>query len=110
MILLLRLVFPSGHMTVTVAHMTRSDAPVTSRPAPGARLSRRDLAVVLDTRKHLADGSARLARTAAGIRVGEMASVLGVTPQAVSQWEHGHRTPDAAHALAYARALAAVAV
>jgi transcriptional regulator with XRE-family HTH domain len=69
-----------------------------------------------------ASGSARPRRPLAGktygperpqkpadIRTGEIAAVVGVTPQAVSNWEAGRSTQDAAHALAYARALAAVA-
>lgn len=71
-------------------------------------VTRRELALIADTRAALAGGSARQARIAAAVRVGEIAAVLGVTPQAVSQWESGRRTPGALHALAYARALAAV--
>lgn len=72
-------------------------------------MTRRELALIAETRAALASGSARQARLAAGVRVREMAAVLGVTPQAVSQWETGHRVPDAAHALAYGKAAAAVA-
>jgi transcriptional regulator with XRE-family HTH domain len=71
-------------------------------------MNRRDLILIAATRAQLADGSAKRSRLAAGIRTGEMAGVLGVTSQAVSQWESNRRTPDAAHALAYARVLAAV--
>jgi DNA-binding transcriptional regulator YiaG len=72
-------------------------------------MTRRDLVLIAEIRAHLADGSARGQREASGIRVGEMAAVLGVTSQAVSMWESGRRVPDSVHALAYARALAAVA-
>ncbi len=71
-------------------------------------MTRRELALIAQTRAALADGSARRSRAAAAIRVAEIAAAIDVTPQAVSQWESGRRTPDAAHALAYARALAAV--
>ena len=72
-------------------------------------MTRRDLALIAQTRAQLADGSARLRREAAGIRVGEMAAALDVSPQAVSMWESARRVPTAANALAYARAMAAVA-
>ncbi len=71
-------------------------------------MTRRDLALIAETRAALADGSARLARIASGVQVREMAVLLEVTPQAVSQWESGRRTPGTAHALAYGKALAAV--
>ena len=70
-------------------------------------LSRRDLALIAATRRRLADGSARAARIAAGVKVIEIAAVLEVEPSAVTQWEHGVRSPTGAHALAYAKALAA---
>jgi transcriptional regulator with XRE-family HTH domain len=72
-------------------------------------MSRRDLARIAQVRADLAAGRAREARIAAGIKVGEVARELGVTPQAVSQWEFGRRVPGAAHALAYGRLLDAVA-
>ena len=72
-----------------------------------ASLSRRDLSLIASTRARLADGSARRARIASGVKVTEVASALDVTPQAVSQWESGRRTPNAANALGYAKALAA---
>lgn len=70
-------------------------------------LSRRDLSLIAATRRRLADGSARRDRLAAGVKVIEVAAVLGVEPSAVTQWEHRSRSPTAAHALAYAKALAA---
>lgn len=69
-------------------------------------MTRRDLTLIAQTRAQLADGSARLRRERAGIRVGEMAAVLEVSPQAVSQWESARRVPDSVHALGYGRALA----
>ena len=71
-------------------------------------MNRRDLTLIAETRTSLADGSARRDREAAGVRVSEVAAVVGVSPQAVSQWEHGRRVPATAHALAYGKALAAV--
>jgi transcriptional regulator with XRE-family HTH domain len=73
-------------------------------------MTRRDLILIAATRAQLADGTtARQRRLAAGVKVMEVAAVLGVSPQAVSMWESGRRVPGTVHALAYARALAAVA-
>jgi DNA-binding XRE family transcriptional regulator len=69
-----------------------------------------DLAVIARTRASLADGSARLAREAAGVSAPEVAAAAGVARQSVSAWESGRAVPSARHALAYARLLAAVAV
>lgn len=44
---------------------------------------------------------------AAGVRQVEIAAVLGVSASTVSQYESGRRVPDAEHALAYDRAVAA---
>lgn len=73
------------------------------------RLTQRDLKLIADTRAALADGSARRQREAAGIRPGELAAVIGVTRQAVAQWESGKRVPGAENVLAYGRALRALA-
>jgi len=67
----------------------------------------RDLALITETRRALADGSAKRRRIASGIRQVEMAAVLGVAQSTVSQYEAGRRVPDAVRALAYVRALAA---
>jgi transcriptional regulator with XRE-family HTH domain len=72
-------------------------------------MSRQSLARVARLRADLASGRAREQRRAAAIRVHEVAAELGVTPQAVSQWENGRRVPGAVHALAYARLMDAVA-
>jgi transcriptional regulator with XRE-family HTH domain len=68
-----------------------------------------DLNRIAAIRADLSSGAARRSRLSAGIRVTEVAAVVGVTPQAVSQWESGRRIPDAARCLAYGRALAALA-
>jgi transcriptional regulator with XRE-family HTH domain len=71
-------------------------------------VNRRELAIIAATRAALADGTARARREAAGIRQREIAAVIGVGAPAVSQWESGKRTPGAANALAYGKALTAV--
>jgi DNA-binding transcriptional regulator YiaG len=68
-----------------------------------------DLAAVARIRDELRSGAARKARTAAGVSASEVARVLKVSRSSVSDWETGKRTPDASHALAYGRALAALA-
>ena len=68
-------------------------------------MNKRDLALIADIRAELADGRARTARLAANVRLGEMASALGVTSAAVSQWESGTRSPSGVHALEYGRLL-----
>jgi DNA-binding transcriptional regulator YiaG len=72
-------------------------------------VSRRDLARIAQVRADLASGRAREARIATGLKVGEVAAELGVTPQAVSQWESGRRVPGTVHALAYGRLMDAIA-
>jgi transcriptional regulator with XRE-family HTH domain len=71
-------------------------------------VTRRDLALILETRAALADGSAKRCREEAGIRQVELAAVLGKGQPTVSQWEAGKRVPAADDALAYGRALAAL--
>ena len=65
-----------------------------------------DLAFAMRTIAALRSGEARKEREALGVRQADMADVLGVTRQAVSQWEAGVRRPSAAHALRYGRTLA----
>jgi DNA-binding transcriptional regulator YiaG len=72
-------------------------------------VTRRDLALILETRAALADGSARAQRQQARIRQTEMAAVLKVAQSTVSQWEAGKRVPAAGDALAYGKALASLA-
>jgi DNA-binding XRE family transcriptional regulator len=68
-----------------------------------------DLAFAVRTRADLASDAAREAREAAGVTAADVARVIGVTRQAVSSWETGAVVPTVAHALAYGRALAALA-
>lgn len=70
-------------------------------------MTKRDLALIAETRAALADGSARARREAARIRLVEMAAACDVSPAAVSMWERALREPGAEGALAYGRALAA---
>lgn len=71
-------------------------------------MTRRDLALIADTRAALADGSARARREAARVRLTEFAAALGRSPAALSMWERGLRVPAAADALAYGKLLAAL--
>ena len=71
---------------------------ITVRPA--------DLALAMRTITTLKTGQARQTRQAIGARQADIAQVLGVTRQAVSQWEAGVRRPSVQHALDYARIMA----
>ena len=64
---------------------------------------------IAKVRRLLASGDARRARTATGLSLTEVASVLGVSPAAVSRWETGPRRPTGRAALAYGRLLAELA-
>lgn len=78
-------------------------------------LTRRDLALLAETRAALEDGSARARRVAARVSVAEMAAVCGASAAAVSMIERVDpvsgrplRVPGTGLALAYGRALAEV--
>ncbi len=47
----------------------------------------------------------RFLQRATGVRMHEVAQVVGVSHAAVSQWESGRISPTAPHALAYGRLL-----
>ena len=68
-----------------------------------------DLAAAVQTRALLRSGDAARQRAAAGITAADIARTLGVTRQAVRAWETGAAVPTTGHALAYGRALAALA-
>ena len=68
-----------------------------------------DLAAAARTRVALRSGSARLTRIQAGVSAADIARVVGVSRMAVSDWECGRKVPTVAHALAYGKALAALA-
>lgn len=70
-------------------------------------MTKRDLALLSETREALADGTAKKRRRDARISQGEIAAACGVAQPTVSGWENNHRTPKTYHALAYGRALAA---
>ena len=72
-------------------------------------MTRQDLALIVATRAALADGSAKARRIEARVRQVEMARRLGRGQPTVSQWENGLRVPAADDALAYGKALAALA-
>lgn len=64
-----------------------------------------DLALIVSIRADLASGAARAERAQAGVNQTEVAAALGVSRQAVSQWETGRKVPSAEHALAYGKLL-----
>jgi len=64
-----------------------------------------DLDLAIQTIHALKTGRARQQRQATGASQANIAEVLKVTRQAVSQWESGIRQPSAAHAAAYGRLL-----
>ena len=68
-----------------------------------------DLASAVRIRTDLASHAARQSREAAGVTAADMARVVGVSRQSVSAWETGREVPTIPHALAYGRALAALA-
>jgi len=62
-----------------------------------------DLDLAIQTIHALKTGQARQQRQATGASQANIAEVLKVSRQAVSQWESGIRQPSAKHAVAYAR-------
>lgn len=64
-----------------------------------------DLALAMRTITSLKTGQARQTREASGASQSDIAAVLGVTRQAVCQWEAGVRRPRVAHAAAYGHLL-----
>lgn len=64
-----------------------------------------ELELIVTTRADLVSGAARSRREQAGVNQTELARALGVSRQAVSQWESGRKVPSAEHALTYARLL-----
>ena len=47
-------------------------------------------------------GEARRIRLRYGLSLTEIANAVGVSPGAISRWEHGQRRPTGDHALVYA--------
>lgn len=67
-----------------------------------------DLSTIARVRADLRSGAALEAREGSGVSAGEIAETIGVSRSSVNAWEAGRATPKAGHALAYARAMAAV--
>ena len=85
-------------------------APSSSPPLTAATVgvvTKRDLALIAETRAALADGTARARRVTARIRLSEMAAACEVSPAMVSMIERDLRVPGTQLALGYGRALAA---
>ncbi|MGH3201725.1 MAG: helix-turn-helix domain-containing protein [Streptosporangiaceae bacterium] len=73
------------------------------------RLRPADLAEAARVIADLRSGAARAQRQAAGISAARLAAAIGVSRQAASSWETAGVVPTVEHALAYGRALAALA-
>jgi DNA-binding transcriptional regulator YiaG len=58
-----------------------------------------------EIRRLVKSGEAGQRRRNSPLSGADVARVVGVTPAAVSRWEHGQRLPTGAPALAYARLL-----
>lgn len=67
------------------------------------------LARLTDVRRAASDGSARLARIAAGASLAEVGRASGVSKGTVSRWERGLAVPRCPEALQYGYVLAILA-
>lgn len=72
-------------------------------PAPA---SLPELALVVDARAALADGSGKELRERANLSLREAANYIGVVPSVLWRWEAGTACPSPASAARYARFLA----
>ena len=88
-------------------HSVPCHSPVTRRNLGLMRPA--DLATAVSVRADLASHRSRQSREAAGVTAADIARVVGVSRQSVSAWESGREVPTVPHALAYGRALAALA-
>ena len=68
-----------------------------------------DVVLLMEARAAAASGAARWLRQAAGLSQRDLAADIGVTPGAVSHWEHGQRKPGGPAAVRYARLLRVIA-
>lgn len=64
-----------------------------------------DAVLIMEARRACRNGSGAHVRERAGLNQTELASLVGVTPAAVSHWETGDRQPTGRNALAYGRVL-----
>ena len=62
-----------------------------------------------EARRLASSGDGRRIREAHGLSLAEVGSAVGVSPGAVSKWEHGQRRPFGKPAVAYARLLRVLA-
>lgn len=67
-----------------------------------------DLTAVAAVRHLVLTGAAKAIRERARVSLGEIALVVGVTPQAVHRWESGKALPRPAQALKYKEVLDAL--
>lgn len=56
---------------------------------------------IATVREYCRNGTARLIRTTADLRLGDIARELGVSVQSVSAWERGTQRPSGERAVAY---------
>jgi len=80
------------------------NGPVQNRTVTTA-LREQDAVLLARARQAARDGTAKALRTQAGLRQTEVGAVCGVSPQAVTRWERGLRTPRGDGGLRYARLL-----
>lgn len=68
-------------------------------------MRRADLNLIAEARERAASGLGAELRRRARLSQAQVAAVAGVSRQAVTAWETGHRLPKGKHALAYGRLL-----
>jgi len=68
-------------------------------------LREQDAILIARARQAARDGTAKALRIQAGLRQAEVGAVCGVSPQAITRWERGLRTPRGDAAIRYGRLL-----
>ncbi len=72
-------------------------------------MSKSDLALLIEGRLAAGSGRGKRLREAAGLNQSDLARLASVSPAAVNRWEAGERVPTGPSAIAYAKALRAIA-